>query len=206
MECIFQWFERFFLWLTRFRYSKGYGVHSPFAFSLIREVIGGNGEYYAFAPLLKECAVMKGGRSNSSKKNKMLFRLSNFVHPSVILVPYDASPDGCRYMAEGCRSAVSRIYRDVATLRTAIAEAGEATLLLDIEASALAAAYVAAASAEMNVRSVMIVDGIYRNKMMRRLWRDVVNDRRCILTFDLYDTGLVFFDPKYKKQNYKVNF
>ena len=40
--------KRPFIWLSRFRYRCGYGVHSPFAFSLITDVIYEKMPYYAY--------------------------------------------------------------------------------------------------------------------------------------------------------------
>ena len=40
--------KRPFIWLSRFRYRCGYGVHSPFAFSLITDVIYEYTPYYAY--------------------------------------------------------------------------------------------------------------------------------------------------------------
>ena len=46
--------KRPFIWLSRFRYRCGYGVHSPFAFSLITDVIYEKMPYYAYSSLKKE--------------------------------------------------------------------------------------------------------------------------------------------------------
>lgn len=43
--------KRPFIWLSRFRYRCGYGVHSPFAFSLITDVIYEYTPYYAYHAL-----------------------------------------------------------------------------------------------------------------------------------------------------------
>ena len=40
--------KRPLIWLSRFRYRCGYGVHSPFAFSLITDVIYEKMPYYAY--------------------------------------------------------------------------------------------------------------------------------------------------------------
>ena len=45
--------KRPFIWLSRFRYRCGYGVHSPFAFSLITDVIYEKMPYYAYSSLKK---------------------------------------------------------------------------------------------------------------------------------------------------------
>lgn len=206
MESILPCLHRAFIWLSRFRYRKGYGVQSPFAFGLICEVINGSGEYYAFADLLEERRALKRVQRARLKKDKMLFRLANFVQPSLLIVPRRVEVSTRRYMEAGCRSAAVQCYGGAAALRSVLAAAAGRRMLLGVGASEDAEAEVAAALPLMRAGSVMVVDGICRGRTMRELWSHIVADNRCILTFDLYDVGLVFFDSKYVKQNYKVNF
>ena len=80
--------KRPFIWLSRFRYRCGYGVHSPFAFSLITDVIYEKMPYYAYASLEKEQKrlVRERGYSRGSQKvNRFLFRLVNKVQPATIV-------------------------------------------------------------------------------------------------------------------------
>lgn len=38
-------------WLLRFRHRRGYGIHSPFAFSFVTGVVYEQGTYYAYPEL-----------------------------------------------------------------------------------------------------------------------------------------------------------
>lgn len=197
---------RALIWLSRFRYRRGYGVQSPFAYGMIREVINGTGDYYAFADLLKERRAEKGQPHTRLKTDKMLFRLTNFVQPLFLVVP-EAMPVLSRhYMEAACRHAAVLTYRDEATLRAALASTVGRPVIVVAAPSAHAGAEVAAALPFMAAGSAMVVAGICQSRTMKRLWSDIVADRRTIVTFDLYDAGLIFFDGKYNKQNYKVNF
>jgi hypothetical protein len=51
--------------------------------------------------------------------------------------------------------------------------------------------------------SVLVVTGLSK---ARDVWREIVNDERAVLTFDLYYCGIVLFDKKRDKKNYIVNF
>lgn len=51
--------------------------------------------------------------------------------------------------------------------------------------------------------SVLVIDKIYRDM---DFWHEVEKDSRTSVTFDLYYCGIVFFDMKRHKMNYKVNF
>jgi hypothetical protein len=58
----------------------------------------------------------------------------------------------------------------------------------------------------MNTDACMIVGGIYTSEEKKKWWKQLKNDERVRITFDLYDIGIVLFDPKRYKQNYIVNF
>ena len=80
--------KRPFIWLSRFRHRCGYGVHSPFAFSLITDVIYEKMPYYAYSSLKEEQKKMvreRGWTKGSQKVNRFLFRLVNRVQPNTII-------------------------------------------------------------------------------------------------------------------------
>lgn len=52
--------------------------------------------------------------------------------------------------------------------------------------------------------TVVIIEGIHRDGETRRLWREVIASEKVGVSFDLYDCGIVFFDTKMHKRNYKV--
>ena len=54
--------------------------------------------------------------------------------------------------------------------------------------------------------SVIVVEGINANKDAKRFWKDIQNDSRSGVTFDLYYCGIVTFDHQLYKQHYIVNF
>ena len=56
---------------------------------------------------------------------------------------------------------------------------------------------------KVSADSVLVVTGLSK---ARDVWREIVNDERAVLTFDLYYCGIVLFDKKRDKKNYIVNF
>ena len=56
---------------------------------------------------------------------------------------------------------------------------------------------------KVDSRSVLVIEGICRDW---DFWHEVERDVRTGVTFDLYYCGIVFFDKKRHKMNYKVNF
>lgn len=59
---------------------------------------------------------------------------------------------------------------------------------------------------KVDEHSVLVVEGIAANRQSKQMWRDIVDDDRTGVTFDLYDCGLVFFDKQRYKKNYIINF
>ena len=41
-------FDSFAQWYKRLRHSKGFGIHSPFAFMLVNEIINSRCRYYGY--------------------------------------------------------------------------------------------------------------------------------------------------------------
>ena len=75
-------------WLLRFRHRRGYGIHSPFAFSFVTGVVYEQGTYYAY-PELKAMYKKLRPHGVRLKDGRLLFRLANFAQPHVIgLVGY----------------------------------------------------------------------------------------------------------------------
>ena len=80
--------KRPFIRLSRFRYRCGYGVHSPFAFSLITDVIYEKMPYYAYDLLKaeqKKRITTQRWEKGIPRINRLLFRLVNKVQPATII-------------------------------------------------------------------------------------------------------------------------
>lgn len=86
-------FKRFRTAWSRHHRSRGFGIHSPFAFRFVREVLGQRLPYYCYESLeaLRSTVVqLNGGRWNhpaviSAKDAKQLFRITNEFNPAHIL-------------------------------------------------------------------------------------------------------------------------
>ncbi|BEG99800.1 class I SAM-dependent methyltransferase [Bacteroides sedimenti] len=84
--------NRIWIWLLRFRYRKGYGVHSPFAFDLITNVFYGEMPFYDFPFLKEQIEKVQTGSVVSNKRYlesrnicEMLFKLVDDSRSNTIL-------------------------------------------------------------------------------------------------------------------------
>ena len=75
-------------YLSRKRHARGFGIHSPFAFSFVCKVLGEKAGYYAYNIIERKAAQLKHsreGRPLSVGKLKMLFRVVNYFRPDTII-------------------------------------------------------------------------------------------------------------------------
>lgn len=57
---------------------------------------------------------------------------------------------------------------------------------------------------KVHAKSVIVMDDIHHNEEMERVWKEICEDDRVTSTMDLYQMGLVFFDPHYWRRNYRM--
>lgn len=202
--------KRPFIWLARIRHRCGYGVHSPFAFELITDLIYEKTPYYAYRQLAEEQKKQAPHRGKSwnfetRKVNRLLFRLVNRYQPQTIVDAGMLSASSL-YLQSGKASAE---YVFASELSALFLEAGAPVDFLYLHHDkncAFVEKVFDVCAARSTLRSVFVVHGIHSSRAMKALWKRLQNDTRVGVTFDLYDVGILFFDTSKIKQHYKVNF
>ena len=200
--------KRPFIWLSRFRYRCGYGVHSPYDFILITDVIYEKMPYYAYASLEKEQKrlVRERGYSRGSQKvNRFLFRLVNKVQPATI-VEVGRPSVASLYLQSAKPSAEYLFASDLSELFLDTDVPVDFLYLNDYRNPELLEKVFDICVRRTTLKSVFVVHGICYSKEMKALWKRLQEDERVGITFDLYDLGLLFFDKTKIKQHYIVNF
>jgi len=183
-------------WLRRLTHSKGNGVQSPFAYSFICEVIGNTTAYYAYQDLKSELKAM---RLRERKQAKLLLRLANWSQPACVWLP-----EGYERFAPllrcGCQRAQHRVYSNQAELAEMPKDKPQFIILPSTE-SALEGIPEGLAD-----KSVILLFNIRANKQARLQWSQIHAQSPRVLSFDLYDLGLLLVRPRFEKQHYIVNF
>lgn len=86
--------KRYYTALDRYRRSKGYGIHSPFAFRFILKVLRERSGYYAYQTIrdgrnLALVRMVEEGISSrkvlSNKNARLIFRVVNYFNPASII-------------------------------------------------------------------------------------------------------------------------
>jgi hypothetical protein len=195
--------------LKRFRYRCGYGVHSPFAFNFITNVIYEKTPYYAYRELENGKRAGHTGKekesSRSRKINRLLFRLVNWAQPSTVI------DSGCSQITSGYLRAAKK-----GTEHMALASVDAIGLLqgrnIDFlymdrpEDTAFMENLFNYGAGQARERLMIVIRNIYHSTATKTFWKRATADERVGITFDLYDIGILFFDKSKIKQHYTVNF
>lgn len=168
-----------FVWLYRFRHRCGYGVHSPFAYHFLSDVVYERTPYNLYQDLDGSLPLSEHFRVR--KILHLLLRISNWWQPDTIVAP-DMVERYWDYLHAGC----VRAHR-----RESLSGEGRTVCFLNHPKDGF--------QKHINADMVLVMDDFRKN-------RDWFFSLPTVLTFDLYDVGIAFFDPKYNKQDYIVNF
>ncbi len=171
------------IWLHRIRKRCGYGVHSPFAFELLTQVIYSPGQYYAYRELngLHSLAD-RVLRPRRRAVDRLLFRLVNSRQPRTL------------GMVGGNER--TRQYLQAASSQTMMVELGQSPDFLYYDADDILQVPV------VNEGGTLVVDHLRRH---RRVWRALRSDERYTVLFDLYDIGIAFRRSDLQRDYYVVN-
>lgn len=200
--------KRPFIWLSRFRHRCGYGVHSPFAFGLITDVVYEKMPYYAYSSLKKEQKKKVkelGWRKGTRKVNRFLFRLVNRVQPETI-VEVGCPSASSLYLQAAKPSAGYLFASDLSELFLDAGVPVDFLYLNDDRNPELMEEIFRICVRRTTPQSVFVLHGIHYSKAMKALWKRLQANEQVGITFDLYDVGLLFFDKTKIKQHYIVNF
>lgn len=202
--------RRIWNWCRRFRHRCGYGVHSPSDFFLITSVIYEKLPYYAY-DRLKASAGVNSLPHYREKVNRLLFRLVNFYRPMVLVEVGTGNGDAFRYMKEA-RSSMDAVslegtdWKETARQLEKELAGNKRIDFLHIAHTPYYKEVFEMLFPYLHERSSVVIGDIYASKDRKAWWKELTNDERVRLTFDLYDIGLMFFDTKRYKQNFIVNF
>lgn len=93
------WVNKILVWLRRSKYSRGFGVQSPWAYQFIRYVINEHYPYYSYAELKKSLPDIS---SRESKVAKLYFRIANYRQADVVLSYNSESSVYDKYISAAC--------------------------------------------------------------------------------------------------------
>ena len=165
-----------FVWLSRIRYCRGFGIQSPTDYRFVRYVINEHWPYYAYERVGRDDGWLR------RKLGRLYFRISNDRQPLTVIDHVGVA----EYVTAGCRK--SRVVSDAEEFDMAIVPIEtEVHQWLEL----------------CGEHSVLVLEGIHRQPS---LWHCVEYNEHVVTTFDLYYCGIVLFDKTKSRNNYKINF
>ena len=202
--------QRIWNWCRRFRYRCGYGVHSPSDFFLITSVVYERLPYYAYERL-KKTSSSKSLPHYREKVNKLLFRLVNFYRPESLIEVGEGNGEAFLYMNQARTFMVSVGLKGVEKEETLCRLETELERLKKVDFLHIAFTpyykeIFEIAFPYLHDESCVVVGDVYASAERKAWWKELISDERVRISFDLYDIGLLRFEKKRFKQNYKVNF
>jgi hypothetical protein len=213
---------------NRWLASRGFGVHSPWAYQLIETVINEKRPYYAYDDLFTfwEGAPQYMPQYPESR-DKLLFRLTNHIQPRFILEVGTGAGVSTGYFAsvstktpivtiDAKHPAVNLIRNNFKTFKQIDYRIGDvlkevrqvldANLQLDLVHIAHTIFYkevVDMVLPHVNENTLIIVEDMGK-KEKKEWWNQIIQDERVGVTFRMKKVGLLFFDLKKNKQHYVI--
>lgn len=190
----------------RFLHRHGFGIQSPWAYKLVTNVLFCKSNYYAFESL-------KHQFPKNQKRNKQLFRLVNALKPTDAVIITDEKNI---YAAEAAKAYISAADKSIpVTTFNAVDEQSTPETLNQIFPfqRKISLLYFCSSNVPKSLlgwlnenhtdeKSILITD---KNRLRKTsFWKQVLLEPSATSTFDLGSRGIVFFDPKRIKQNYKL--
>lgn len=190
--------RRLFVWISRIGRCKGFGVQSPWAYSLVCNVINKHDTRDDY----KRLSLQFSDLSHIERRlHELYLRLADRIQPD-FAADTNLNGEAFRaYVNAGCHktefTAVEKLHERDKEKGCAITRIVPCENLYQ---------HIENLSQVAKDGWVVIVEDIYGHADIRWAWNKIVRELPQTVTFDLYYCGLIFFDSKRYKQNYIINF
>lgn len=200
------WIVRAWVWLRRIGYCRGFGIQSPWAYSLVRYVINEHFPYYAYAVLyarFPEADIVR------RKLGQFYLRLTNYVQPSMVVSLYFTdyeSEHSKAYFQAGCatlRFVGVQPSEGVEEVSKSLRKKDRRNIIVHINSLNVDAGQIKELVGSLHDGDFMVLDNM---NAARHLWDETATSLENIVTFDMFYCGLIYIDSKRYKQNYIINF
>ena len=184
--------KRFFIWLARCRYSRGFGIQSPNDYYFVMNVINEHAPFYAYSDL-EQCFPHVYRRKR--RMAELLLRLANWLQPEQVALLSNVDPIYVEYIKAGCNKAiVSANWKSNETKMFVIdRDAVNRSVAID-------SAYPSIDSILSTDETVIVITDIYGTN--KSLWNELLERGTSIIIFDLYYIGIILC----KKNRYKIKY
>jgi len=221
----------------KIRYSKGFGVHSPFTYNLITKVIEKKTPYNIFDKIEQfRKEILPYNETQHKKYGALLFRMVHFFKCRTVLQIRAFTGIMSLYlsMASGKFCSCYALEEDpdllepvksfagqqrIENLRLIVGNYSESLEKLKNFIQSFDLIFINQSgdpektfeTFELSKRfigekTILIIDGISNSKAMKKIWGKIKDHPETRVSIDLFALGIVFFDKKLHKKNYKNYF
>lgn len=179
--------------LRRFPRGRGFGVQSPNDYNFITKVVKGH--------IDSDCCSendekMPDTHGDKYKFAHLCYRVAQYLKPvqCACIMPGN----------ENIRNYVDTAVDEVSFVNSMAQNEGKGRCLVILSPAEDHLKDLETLVREAKENVWMIIDGIRKNNETYRCWQKISEDARARITFDLYHYGIICFDKKRYKQNYKI--
>ena len=187
-----EWLKRLYTKLSRLGHSWGFGIQSPTDYWLVRYVLCEHWPYYQYETLAE------GLGRKARRRGELYFRLTNWRQPSLVVSWQGDGDTAMRYVQAACRKSEIRQCHSLAELQACAGRLEMMRLSLGSDARAALAWALERADED----TVLVVDDLTSDTPA---WQALTADERVGVIFDLCNIGIVLFNKRRAKHNYKLS-
>jgi len=211
----------------KIRHHRGHGIHSPFVFNLITKVVEEKSSFYAYSEIENHIRTRFEVKPKLSKSNLLSFRLTNYFSSKNILeigagtgintlcLTAPSTKVVCKSI-EFSRDKVDKalhLYKDwdrniemYTDVLPDIKEKQDCICLNLKNYSADIEQIQNYLFDLVNDDSFIIIKGIRTNSKNQLLWKCLRKADKVSVALDLFNEGILFFNPKLYKRTYRISF
>ncbi|NDW18366.1 class I SAM-dependent methyltransferase [Dysgonomonas sp. 216] len=211
----------------KIRHHRGHGIHSPFVFGLVTRVIEEKRPFYAYNEIKEFISGSFNLNQQLNKSNLLSFKLVNYFNSKKILEigagtgvntlcltapSSDIKCIGIELQEKKYKSA-QLLYREWGrniTLHTdKVPQVSEIQDCICVDLrnyDADKSFFFDTLFGIVGNESFIIIKGIRTNKKRQALWKNLRDSQKVTVSLDLYHEGILFFNPKLFKRNYRISF
>lgn len=227
MAKLYKWTKTGTKLLYKIRHHKGHGIHSPFVFNLINNVIEEKRPYYFYKDILQYLASTSDNKIKVSKYNLLCFRLVNYFKARTILeigssigvntlcltAPSKTTRCICIEQDEKKRIAANKLYVGYGkniTLLPSLTELSHSNMYdcICIDLNNYKTLTLDDLSTLLELchnTSFIIVKGIRSTKSQANLWRILSKTEKRTAKLDLFNIGILFFNKSLSRWDYQIS-
>lgn len=254
-----RWIFRYINHVFRAKNTKGHGIHSPYLFDFVQQVIYNKHPFYIFQQIEKQRDKLHKDKSiiqqtdygtgTSTPKSvqqiahtslkrtywgQLLFRIAHFTQAKTILELGTSLGITTSYLAtahqhshchtiEGCphiAHIASKNFKTLSIDNINLSIGNIDNLLPNILSTSAPfdiifidanhrreplKTYFEQSVQHIHSHSIMVIDDIHWSKEMEKAWNDICKHQQVTTTMDLFELGIVFFDPYFPKKTFYLN-